>query len=508
MTPGKAIEVGGWSVDNGGNIITWDYLAGANQQWYAIDAGEGYYSIINRHSGLAIDVASFSLDNGGNIQQWEYLGGENQKIKAISIVGNGVDPFLPYLHNDDNNADGNWYWINIKHTQKAFDIGGWATANNSPVIQWDYLENDNQIWKFNDAGNGYFTIESKYATGKFLQISYASAENGVQLVISDHTGADIQLWRVEAADDGYYRLINKYSNKSLDIEGYFYDSGARIWQWDYFVGDNQKFKPVLVSGTETDPWQQYLPQDDQFFRIEIRHSGKFIETANASSDNGANAQQSSYSDGEYQFWSLTDAGEGYFRITPKIAQSRCLEIGGWSVDNGGNAMLWDYFGNDNQLWAAEAVDGGYYRLINKNSGKSLDVEGAFSFDGANIWQWDYTNGYQQHFRAYTQAKSNQDPFLAFSLYGEQSGQDDVTNSLGLKINELDIYPNPASNSFRVNNNEGGKINLFTMSGKLVISQEVDTFEKIDVNILSNGIYIIEFQTKDKVYKSKLSVVHQ
>ena len=30
---GKALDMGGWSKDNGGNVQQWDYLAQANQQW-------------------------------------------------------------------------------------------------------------------------------------------------------------------------------------------------------------------------------------------------------------------------------------------------------------------------------------------------------------------------------------------------------------------------------------------------------------------------------------------
>ncbi|TXH71539.1 MAG: hypothetical protein E6Q88_07670, partial [Lysobacteraceae bacterium] len=41
---------------------------------------------------------------------------------------------------------------------------------------------------------------------------------------------------------------------------------------------------------------------------------------------------------------------GWYRITPRIAPTRSVEVGGWSVVNGGNVIQWTYFGNPNQIW--------------------------------------------------------------------------------------------------------------------------------------------------------------
>lgn len=79
---GKALDVNSWSKDNCANIQMWDCGGDqANQQWYLTDLGNGYSSIINRHSEKSLDVADWSTSDGGNIQQYSYGQQANQQWK-------------------------------------------------------------------------------------------------------------------------------------------------------------------------------------------------------------------------------------------------------------------------------------------------------------------------------------------------------------------------------------------------------------------------------------------
>jgi elongation factor Tu len=42
--------------------------------------------------------------------------------------------------------------------------------------------------------------------------------------------------------DGYYKLVAKHSGKVLDVAGISSANGAKLHQWDYVGGDNQKWK--------------------------------------------------------------------------------------------------------------------------------------------------------------------------------------------------------------------------------------------------------------------------
>ncbi len=43
-------------------------------------------------------------------------------------------------------------------------------------------------------------------------------------------------------EDGHYRVVAHHSGKGLEVAGASSDAGARIIQWDWHGGDNQRFR--------------------------------------------------------------------------------------------------------------------------------------------------------------------------------------------------------------------------------------------------------------------------
>ena len=80
---GKALDMGGWSKDNGGNAIIWDNNKTNNQRWYITMVDGEYSFLINKHSNKSLEVAGWSTSNGGNVQQWDYLAQANQQWKFV-----------------------------------------------------------------------------------------------------------------------------------------------------------------------------------------------------------------------------------------------------------------------------------------------------------------------------------------------------------------------------------------------------------------------------------------
>lgn len=80
---GKALDMGGWSKDNGGNAIIWDNNKTNNQRWYITMVDGEYSFLINKHSNKSLEVAGWSTSNGGNVQQWDYFAQANQQWKFV-----------------------------------------------------------------------------------------------------------------------------------------------------------------------------------------------------------------------------------------------------------------------------------------------------------------------------------------------------------------------------------------------------------------------------------------
>ena len=125
----KALSLYGWTQNNGGNIIQWEYLNYQNQHWILEHLGDEVYTITSKHSSNAVDVSNISQNNGANIHQWNYVGGDNQKWK-IQPVGNG------------------YYRLLALHSGKALSVNGSRTTNGTNIHQWEYVDVSSQKWRF------------------------------------------------------------------------------------------------------------------------------------------------------------------------------------------------------------------------------------------------------------------------------------------------------------------------------------------------------------------------
>lgn len=75
----------------------------------------------------------------------------------------------------------------------------------------------------------------------------------------------------------------------------------------------------------------------------------------------------------------------------------------------------------------------------------------------------------------------------------------------LNKNSFSIYPNPAKNSFFIESEEKGNINIYDLSGKKVLSR-TNVKGKTQINIsLSKGIYLVEFENGSSKSTKKLVV---
>ena len=124
---GKSLDVNGGNMNNGGNIIQWDYSGGNNQQGQFTSQGNGYFSITNKNSGKSLDVNGGSLNGGAGIIQWDYSGGNNQQWQVTNI-GFG------------------YYKIINRNSGQSIDVNGGSTWNGGDIIQWYWNNGKNQQW--------------------------------------------------------------------------------------------------------------------------------------------------------------------------------------------------------------------------------------------------------------------------------------------------------------------------------------------------------------------------
>jgi hypothetical protein len=132
------------------------------------------------------------------------------------------------------------------------------------------------------------------------------------------------------------------------------------------------------------------------FRLMNKKSGKFLDVAGGSTENGGDAVQNPKSAGTAtsQDWSLDYDTAGYQRLVNKKS-SKVLEVPSESTADGAVLDQWSDNGGDHQSWLVIDLGGGAYRVKNKKSGKYLGVVGGASTDGAAVEQRASTTGDEQ-----------------------------------------------------------------------------------------------------------------
>lgn len=78
-----------------------------------------------------------------------------------------------------------------------------------------------------------------------------------------------------------------------------------------------------------------------------------------------------------------------------VHSDKAMDVSNISTDPGANVHQWEYAGGDNQHWAAEHQGDGEYRLVAQHSGHVLGVAGAGTSNGDNVEQQSWDGGAHQ-----------------------------------------------------------------------------------------------------------------
>jgi len=112
---------------DGAKTTQWTRDDRASQQWQFVDAGGGYYKLVNRNSGKVLDVPASSTADGTMLDQWTDNGGRNQQFN-LEGYGSG------YVRLINRNSG------------KAVSVKDSSTSDGADVVQSTDVSGTNQEW--------------------------------------------------------------------------------------------------------------------------------------------------------------------------------------------------------------------------------------------------------------------------------------------------------------------------------------------------------------------------
>ena len=94
---------------------------------------------------------------------------------------------------------------------------------------------------------------------------------------------------------------------------------------------------------------------------------------------------------------MAEVATGQYALIAKHS-NMALDVAGASSADGANVLQWDYRGGRNQHFNVERLGNGYYTIHAVHSGKSLDVFEFSTQPGGEIRQWSATGNYNQQWQ--------------------------------------------------------------------------------------------------------------
>ncbi len=128
------------------------------------------------------------------------------------------------------------------------------------------------------------------------------------------------------------------------------------------------------------------------YRIISKQSGLALGASATGNNSAVTLQTASLTDTKQQ-WNISSNASGVYTLT-NVASGRVLDIASGSYDNGAKAIIYNSNGGNNQKFALIKTRNNAYRISPLSSTKSVEVKDAATNNGAAIIQyryWETTN---------------------------------------------------------------------------------------------------------------------
>ncbi|MGB3466404.1 MAG: RICIN domain-containing protein [Cyclobacteriaceae bacterium] len=370
-------------------------------------------------------ISSVNVGNTGGWQTW------TTRITPVSGA-NGINDLYVVFKGGNGIGNLNWFTFATGSSVPAApsSLSASAGGTSSVFLSW----NDNSV------DEDLFSVQrSPSGSGNWSTVATLPA-NTTNYTNTGLTAATIYFYRVRAENQ----------------------TGSSSWS-------------QTVSAT-TNPVSSGIV-DGTVYRITNSGSGKTIDVAGVSLNNGATIQQWIYTGGDNQHWRVESTGTGEYRLTA-IHSGKVLDVVNGATNNNAGLQQWDDFGSSNQRWKIVSTGNNAYRIVSAKSNKSLDISSNSNSNGATLIQnTTRTDAYQQW------------QFIPVSANRSQL----ITVVTGQTDRKVNLFPNPATDVISLTGKSVSYLQIIDQAGRVILQADGDsgTTTKLDISALQNGIYILQ-----------------
>ena len=177
---------------------------------YSRPANGTYYLTTAIDNNYVIDVYGKKSKDGTNVQLYINKRGSNQKFQVTHVT------------------DG-WYKIIDSNSKKSLDVSGGVARSGVNVQLYYWNGSAAQLWRFYDAGGGYYYIQNKL--GYYLDVSGGTARNETNIQVYTWNKTNAQKWYLytdQKENERLQKLINNASSSYISSENSFNKYGKQV----------------------------------------------------------------------------------------------------------------------------------------------------------------------------------------------------------------------------------------------------------------------------------------
>ena len=475
----KSLDIKDWSLSNGGNIMMWDDTKGGNQQWYMEYVEDGWFYIRSRHSAKCIEVANASTSNGANIYQWDKDGDKNQQWRFIPVdaavefeapsapigleaAGNSESVKLSWSPNFEPDILG----YNIYFSETA---GGPYNTIARNVKSNSFVDNRPTI-----SGNYFYKIK---AVDKSLNQSEFSSE-----IMTSTTGAPDLVLNLNFENNLTDNTINSNNSSSIGTVSYvdrINDNKALVFNgYNAFV----QLPPNVAN-------QQEITVASWIYWRGLSSWQRIFDFGNGENEYMFLTPRSG--NGQMRFAMKNGGNEEQLNTTSALTMNKWIHVA-VTIDSESVKLY---------------LDGVLNAESNAFTINPLQFKPALNYIGRSQFSDPLFNGFIDDFRIYNYALSASEIEKISSL---TSG---IDNTYTENERYLSLFPVPANERLNISyssndSNLETKISVVDISGKVVISEQLDLVDSIyslDVSQLNEGIYIFKLTNSKETLIKRFAV---
>lgn len=421
----KVLDIEGASKANGAKVQQYAYNGTDAQLWKFEDAGDGYVYIRSK-LGTCLDCKDGKSANGTIIQSYQPNQTVSQKWRLTEAVYWVEKDGRKYLYRGTKllkgwqQMDVSWYYLDNSGAAQTglqqidgeayyFDSNGRRQTGWHTIEGKEYYFNQEGVMQKNTTVNGITLGEDGAAvyqlkavengiyalrvadTDVFASVAGTGAENGARIELRRNTYNTRQQFEITGVSNGWYKIQNVNTGKVLDVQGASKANGAVLQQYTY-------------NGSDAQLWQ-FIESGDGSCYI-LSKLGTCLDCPGGSKSQGTKLQLYESNNTASQKWSveavtqpkLLDVAEGTYQFTGYQAFGRIMALDSYSTGNSTGILLKSSQYLSTEQFQVTKLSDGWYKIVNKYSGKSLDIAGGNSKDGAVVQQYDYNGSYAQQWR--------------------------------------------------------------------------------------------------------------